>query len=170
MSKKSNFFSEWVVPVLVALVAAILIRTFLLFQAEIPSTSMVPTLNVNDKIWVTKVYNTDSIERGDIVVFDSDELNDTLIKRVIGLPGDDIKIVDGVVSVNGEEINEDYVVNKDNWNGEYHVPEGKFFFCGDNRPASFDSRKWQNPFIDKDKIVGKARLRVYPFSNFGFLK
>ena len=170
MSKKSNFFSEWVVPVLVALVAAILIRTFLLFQAEIPSTSMVPTLNVNDKIWVTKVYNTDSIERGDIVVFDSDELKDTLIKRVIGLPGDDIKIVDGVVSVNGEEINEDYVVNKDNWNGEYHVPEGKFFFCGDNRPASFDSRKWQNPFIDKDKIVGKARLRVYPFSNFGFLK
>ncbi|MDD6795159.1 MAG: signal peptidase I [Clostridiaceae bacterium] len=170
MSKKSNFFSEWVVPVLVALVAAILIRTFLLFQAEIPSTSMVPTLNVNDKIWVTKVYNTDSIERGDIVVFDSDELKDTLIKRVIGLPGDDIKIVDGVVSVNGEEINEDYVVNKDNWNGEYHVPEGKFFFCGDNRPASFDSRRWQNPFIDKDKIVGKARLRVYPFSNFGFLK
>ena len=75
-----------------------------------------------------------------------------------------------MVSVNGEEINEDYVVNKDNWNGEYHVPEGKFFFCGDNRPASFDSRKWQNPFIDKDKIVGKARLRVYPFSNFGFLK
>lgn len=169
MSKEAGFFREWIVPALVALLAAVLLRAFVLFQAEIPSTSMVPTLNVGDRIWVTKTYNTDNIKRGDIVVFKSEELDDTLIKRVIGLPGDDITIVNGEISINGEKLQEDYVVNKDNWNGEYHVPEGKFFFCGDNRPVSYDSRKWKNPYIDEKDIVGKARLRVYPFSEIGWL-
>ena len=169
-SKKSNFFKDWVVPLGMAFVLALLIKQFVLFKVYIPSGSMIPTLNVGDNLFVTKVYNLDNIKRGDILVFKSKELNDMLIKRVIGLPGDDVSIVDGQISVNGEEVKADYTINKDNYYGEFHVPEGKYFFCGDNRPLSYDSRKWANPYIDGADIQAKAQLKVYPFSDFGSIK
>ena len=98
------------------------------------------------------------------------ELKDTLIKRVIGLPGDTIEINDGKVSVNGEEINQDYVKNTDHSYGTYKVPEGCYFFLGDNRPVSNDSRLWSNPYIDGKYIEAKAQLKIYPFSDFGWIK
>jgi len=167
---KSNFFKDWVVPLVIALGVALLIKQYVLFKVYIPSGSMIPTLNVEDQLFVTKVYNLDNLERGDIIVFDSKELEDVLIKRLIGLPGDNIKIVNGKISVNGEELQEDYVVNKDNYYGEFNVPEGKYFFCGDNRPTSHDSRKWTNPYIDGEDIRAKAQLKVYPFKDFGSIK
>lgn len=168
--KKSNFFTEWILPIALAFVIALLVKEFLIFKVFIPSESMVPTLNVGDHLFVSRVYNLDNLDRGDILVFHSDELSDTLIKRLIGKPGDKISIVDGKVSVNGEEIKEDYVVNKDNFYGEFEVPEGKYFFLGDNRPISFDSRKWENPYIDGKDIKAKAQIKVYPFSDFGSIK
>jgi len=168
--KKSNFFKDWIVPLAIAFVVALLIKQFVLFKVYIPSGSMIPTLNIGDQLFVTKIYNLDNIKRGDIIVFNSTELNDVLIKRLIGLPGDDISIKNGKISVNGEELQDDYVVNKDNYYGEFHVPEGKYFFCGDNRPVSYDSRKWTNPYIDGKDIEAKAQLKVYPFSDFGSIK
>ena len=100
--KKGNFFTEWVIPIAIALVLALLIKQFLIFKVYIPSGSMIPTLNEGDQLFVTRVYNLDNLKRGDILVFDSDELDDVLIKRLIGLPGDKIKIVSGTVYVNGE--------------------------------------------------------------------
>ena len=168
--KKSNFFTEWILPVALAFIIALLIKQFLIFKVYIPSGSMIPTLNKGDHLFVSRVYNLDNIKRGDILVFYSEELNETLIKRLIGLPGDEISIVDGKVSVNGEEINEDYVKNKDQFYGDFKVPEGKYFFLGDNRPISLDSRKWNNPYIDGKDIKAKAQLKVYPFSDFGSIK
>lgn len=165
-----NIIVDWVIPVLIALVIALLIKNYLLFMVSIPSASMVPTLNESDRLFVTKIYNLENIKRGDILVFKSEELDDVLIKRVIGLPGDKIKIIDGKVSVNGEQLEEDYVVNTDNDYGEYTVPEGKYFFLGDNRPISYDSTKWLNPYIDGSDIMAKAQLKVYPFKDFGFVK
>ena len=168
--KKGNFFSEWVIPIAIALVIALLIKQFLIFKVYIPSGSMIPTLNEGDQLFVTRVYNLDNLKRGDILVFDSDELNDVLIKRLIGLPGDKIKIVKGTVYVNGEKLEEDYVKNSDDISGEFEVPEGKYFFLGDNRAISYDARRWKNPYIDGGDIKAKAQIRVYPFSDFGFVR
>lgn len=167
--KKGNFFLDWVVPIAAAVVIALLIKQFLVFKVYIPSGSMIPTLNEGDQLFATRVYNVENLKRGDIVIFDSDELNDVLIKRLIGLPGDKINITNGTVYVNGEKLNEDYVKNNDNYSGEFEVPEGKYFFLGDNRAISYDSRKWNNPYIDKGSIKAKAQIRVYPFSDFGFV-
>ena len=149
---------------------ALLIKQFLIFKVYIPSGSMIPTLNEGDQLFVTRVYNLDNLKRGDILVFDSDELDDVLIKRLIGLPGDKIKIVSGTVYVNGEELEEDYVKNSDHVSGEFEVPEGKYFFLGDNRAISYDARRWENPYIDGSDIRAKAQVRVYPFSDFGFVR
>ncbi len=126
--QKSNFIKDWILPILLAFVIALLIKQFLIFKVEIPSGSMIPTLNVDDQLFVSRIYNLDNIKRGDILVFRSEELDDMLIKRVIGLPGDKIDIEDGVVSVNGEVLQEDYVVNNDHFYGKFEVPEGKYFF------------------------------------------
>ena len=121
-NQKSNFIKDWVLPILLAFVIALLIKQFLIFKVEIPSGSMIPTLNVDDQLFVSRIYNLDNIKRGDILVFRSEELDDMLIKRVIGLPGDKIDIEDGVVSVNGEVLQEDYVVNNDHFYGKFEVP------------------------------------------------
>lgn len=130
---------------------------------------MVPTINVGDRLMVNRVYTKDNLKRGDILVFYSNELQETLIKRVIGLPGDHIIIKDGIVNVNGEDLQEDYVKNNDFSDDEliYDVPEGKYFFLGDNRPVSKDSRRWINPYVDQADIKGKAILKYYPLKDFG---
>lgn len=166
-SGKDGFFYEWVIPIVVAGILALLINKFIIFKVYIPSESMVPTLNVNDRLFVTRVYNEEKLQRGDIVVFESEELGDKLIKRLIGLPGDKILIDNGEVSVNGEKLVEDYIGTVDRFNGEYEVPEGKYFFLGDNRLYSKDSRYWIDPYIDGKDIIGKAQFKVYPFSEMG---
>ena len=130
---KKNFFSDWVVPIVIAVILAVLINKFLIFKVKIPSESMVPTLNVGDRLFVTRVYNTEKLKRGDIVVFYSEEKNEDMIKRLIGLPGDEVVINDGIVTVNGETLEENYIGTSDNYSGEFKVPEGKYFFLGDNR-------------------------------------
>ena len=169
-TKKSNFFSDWIVPIVIAVILAILINRFLIFKVKIPSESMVPTLNVGDRLFVTRVYNPENLKRGDIVVFYSEEKNEDMIKRLIGLPGDKIVIKDGTVIVNNETLKENYIGTADNYNGEFIVPEGKYFFLGDNRYWSLDSRYWENPYIDGSKIKGKAQIKVYPWSEFGKIK
>lgn len=168
--RRHNFVLEWIFPIIGALVIAILVNKFIFYKVYIPSESMEPTLNVGDQLFVSKIYNLDKIKRGDILVFRSNELDDTLIKRVIGLPGDRVCINDGVVSVNGQVLNESYIDNHSNNYGEYEVPAGKYFFLGDNRSDSFDSSRWNNPYIDESDIISKAIVKVYPFDDFGFVK
>ena len=102
VSKK--IFNEWIIPITLAIIIAMLINKFLFFNAYVPTGSMVPTINPNDKMVVTRIYNTNNIKRGDIIVFYSEELNEKLIKRAIGLPGDHIVIHDGIVNINGNDI------------------------------------------------------------------
>ena len=132
----SGFFNDWIVPILVAIILAILINKYIVFKVMIPTGSMIPTLNVGDRLFATRVYRPERLNREDLVVFYSEELQETLIKRLIGLPGDEIIITDGNVSVNGEELLQDYVKNGDRLSGTYLVPEGKYFFLGDNRLES----------------------------------
>lgn len=126
---------------------------------------MVPTINKWDKLIVTRIYNTENIERGNIIVFNSDELEKRLVKRVIGLPEDHIVIQDGIININGTDIKGDYVKNNEKYDGVFYVPKDKFFFLDDNRANSCDARRWNNSYIDKEDIQGKAKFRFYPFDN-----
>ena len=166
-----RFFMDWIVPIAVAVVLALAINKFLIFKIYVPTSSMYPTIKPGDRIMSSRIHNVSKLNRGDIVVFYSDELGETLVKRLIGLPGDKIDIKpDGIVFINGEKYDEPYVKNKDLRSGEFEVPKDSYFFLGDNRRDSKDSRYWRNPYITKDKIMGKALFVIYPFNRIGGLK
>lgn len=171
-NKKLIFFKEWVMPIICAIGIVFLLNKFIFINVNLPpSGSMIPTLNNNDRLIATRIWNEDDIKRGDVLVFNSKELdNKMLIKRVIGLPGDHIEINNGVVKVNGTELKEDYVKNNESYDGIFDVPDNKIFFLGDNRSGSYDSRYWKNPYIDKSDIEGKAQFRYYPIRDFKLIK
>lgn len=168
-------FKVGIILMAVVLAIAILIVTsistsrgmFSFFGVYIPSDAMAPTITKGDRLVVERIHNTDDIKRDDIVIFDSDELKEMIMKRVIGLPGDHIVIHDGIVNINGNDIQEDYINKDKKYNGKFDVPEGKLFLLGDNRPNSADSRFWMNPYIGKESIKGKVVFRWYPFNKFG---
>lgn len=171
LKKTAYLVKEWVLPIIIACILAFLINKFVLFKIKVPSGSMIPTISVSDQIFAFRVHNLKSLKRGDIVVFKSDELHIRLIKRLIGLPGEKIDLKDGgKLYINGKQVDEPYVVNKDNVNKSFSIPEGHYLFLGDNRPVSLDARYWKNPYIPGEKIEGKAVFRCYPFNKMGLLK
>ena len=171
MKKESlGWIRETIETVVVALVIAFLIRTFVIQTFYIPSGSMEPTLLVGDRIIAYKLfYGLNNVKRGDVIVFKF-PLNPKkdYIKRVIGLPGDKIKIRDKVVYINDKRLIEPYVVHRDKWNigfprddyGPIVVPPGSLFVLGDNRDSSEDSRYWG--FVPEKNIVGRAFLIYWP--------
>lgn len=169
--RKKSFLKECIIDVSIVAVIALLVWRFIGYGVWIPSGSMIPTLQINDRLIVSRVYNVDKLEYGDIVLFKNDEYkNKTLIKRLIGKPGDKIEIVNGIVFRNGEKLEEDYVKNNEKYNNTFEVPDDKYFFLGDNRAESDDARYWKNPYVDKDDIEAKAQIRYYPIKDFGFVK
>lgn len=170
--KIRNLFSNWLIPIILAILLAVIINKFILYKIVVPSPSMSPTVEVGNQLFVTKVYNTSNIKRGDVLVFNSDELHELLLKRVIGLPGDNVEIKkDGAVYVNGEKIKEDYVKYPGGKTDmSFNVPEGKFLMLGDNRANSDDARYWANPYIDSKDIDAKAQIIIYPFNRIGFIR
>jgi signal peptidase I len=160
---------DWILTIAIIISIILLLNTKLVFyKITVPSESMYPTIKKGDKLVVTTVYNTDTLKRGDIIVFYSQERNETLVKRLIGLPGDTVEIKNSTrILINGKETPEPYVVNKGDQLGNFKVPEGKYLFMGDNRQTSLDSRMWVDPYIDKKDIKGKARFIFYPFNRFG---
>ncbi len=187
--KHSSF--RWIIEtvgvVVIAIVVAVLLRTFVVATYSIPSGSMEPTLKIGDRIVVDKLsYHLHGVDRGNIVVFSTPPNEDCagppvadLVKRVIGLPGDTISLADGHVYVNGAVLPELYLpadVRNDTYPGPsgaayslhhaYRVPAGDLFMMGDNRPQSCDSRYW-GP-IRESTIVGKVDMRIWPLSRVGF--
>ena len=148
------------------------VRPFVVEPFWIPSESMLPTLEVGDRLFVNKfVYRFWEPERGDIVVFDDVEGgDDELIKRVVAVPGDRIRVVNGVPRVNGKLQKEPYVKPQfpdGSVYGPERVPKGKVFVMGDNRGNSRDSR-FVGPVPIED-IKGEAFLRFWPPSRIGTL-
>lgn len=169
-SNKSKIVKEWGLNILSVAILGLLLWKFVIYSVWIESGSMIPTLEVKDRLIATRVHNPEKLKMGDIVIFNSEELNEILIKRLIGLPGDKIEIKNGIVFRNGEELQEDYVKNNEIYNGVFEVPEEKYFFLGDNRAHSDDSRYWENPYIDASEIDGKAVLKYYPIKDFEVIK
>ena len=148
-------------PALIACAVLLVIFKVFIMSGFIPSESMQPTLNIGDGIIVNRLsYLSSDPERGDIVVFDSDEYGEYLIKRIIGLPGDKIDIKEGCVYVNGCKLIEEYACGETtpslNRVTHYEVPENSVFLLGDNRDNSADSRWWTDPYVEYGDIVGKA--------------
>ncbi|NEU03677.1 signal peptidase I [Clostridium senegalense] len=170
MELLEKFFKEWGIPILCAVFLAFLVNRFIFFNVNVPTESMYPTIKPRDKIFVTRIHSQESLQRGDIIVFKSEELEEDLIKRLIGLPGDHIEIkADGTMYINGKIVKEDYVVYNSNKEAIFDVPEDCYVFCGDNRNNSLDARYWDNPYINYKDIKGKARFIISPFSRWGKL-
>lgn len=165
-----KFAMDWVMPFVAAMIFAVLVNKFVFFNIKVPTESMYPTIKVNDRLLVTKVYKPENLETGDLIVFDSAETGDKLIKRLIGTPGDVVEIADnGTVSVNGEVLDESYVKNSGGKAGvTYTVPEDSYFVLGDNRSNSFDSRYWsKGNYVKGEDILGKAQFTIFPFNRMG---
>ncbi|HEU4894834.1 MAG TPA: signal peptidase I [Acidimicrobiia bacterium] len=193
--KRRSFWAELPGLLLTALVIAVLIKTFLVQPFWIPSESMLDTIHVNDRVMVNKLaFQFGEPERGDVVVFrdpaepEVEESipeavirsvleavgirtrgHEDLIKRVIGLPGETVSVIDNQVQIDGVPISEPYlsddVVMPDA--GPFEVGSDEVFVMGDNRQFSFDSRRFGN--IEMDSLVGRAFVIIWPLSNFGGL-
>jgi signal peptidase I len=194
MSKSSAQESWWLEAaktVGLSLLLAFGIRSYVAEARYIPSGSMEPTLQVNDRLIIEKIsYYFHKPQRGDIVVFNptntlrSQGFKDAFIKRVIGVPGDRVALEQGKVYVNGHQLSEAYVANSDPTSVETcaqgtqegtpaflaqpeTIPEGKFLVLGDNRSNSYDGRCWG--LVSKDDIVGRASFRFWPIDRTGTL-
>ncbi len=149
------------------------VRPFVIQPFWIPSESMLPTLEVGDRLFVDKVvYRFQEPEVGDIVVFDGLETDDELIKRVVAVPGDRVKVSNGVLRVNGDFPEEPYAraaIFPDGSDfGPTRLQEGEVFVMGDNRGNSRDSRFF-GP-VPLENIEGEAFLRFWPPSRIGTLQ
>jgi signal peptidase I len=131
-------------------------------RVRVDGFSMLPTLEDGEFVLVSKVnYQFGAVERGDIVVFHFPlDPEQELIKRVIGLPRDTISVQNGVVSVNGQALNETYIAAAPAYSGDWTVPDGQLFVLGDNRNDSSDSHSWG--YLPLDKVVGKAVVIYWP--------
>ena len=168
---------ELIKDIIIALVIVAAI-TFVIKPTIVKESSMEPTLYENNYLIVNKLayFNKDHPDYGDIVVFRSDIDKDDgsgkklLIKRVIGVEGDVITISDGKVYRNGEIIDEPYVDGQQTLDDEGNdvnnekIGDGKLFLMGDNRSVSLDSRSGLVGQVDEERLVGKAIVRLYPFS------
>ena len=162
---------DWIIPIFCAIAIALLINKLIFFKVEVPTGSMIPTVNINDQLFVRRVYNKKNLKRGDIVVFKKEGKEELLLKRIVGLPGENVEVKsDGAIYITGKKIDEPYVKNQDSLTGIFTVPMDNYLMMGDNRANSEDARMWENPYIPAENIVAKAGFRVYPFDNIGFLK
>lgn len=170
-SKVQKILKEWIIPFGIEILIILFIIKFLFFFVVVPTGSMIPTIEEHSILFATRVHDTDKLQRGDILVFDSDELQKTLVKRLIGLPGDHVVIdEEGKTYINGVYDPEEYVRNKSYIPADFVVPEDCFLFLGDNRSNSLDARMWDDPYIPGEKISGKAVFTLWPFEKFGVLK
>ena len=139
-------------------------------RIKIDGSSMEPNLHNGELVIVSKInYRLGEPERGDVVVFDFPQnITEEYIKRIIGLPGDEIKIEDGEVFVNGVYLSEPYVKAKTYYDGEWEVPESGLFVLGDNRNNSSDSHNWG--MVPLENVVGEALFVYWPPSAWGLIR
>ncbi len=151
-----------------------LLLTFFIFwlvnsvvgRYRIDGHSMDPSLAHGEYLLINNLaYYLDEPERGDIIVFHHPNSDLNLIKRVIGLPGDQVEIANQQVKVNGFVLQEPYIQAEPTYSGSWTVPAGEYFVLGDNRNSSSDSHTWQ--YLPKENIIGKAMIIYWPFADWG---
>lgn len=173
-----HFFFDILESIVVALAVFVVVYLFLFQPHQVKGASMEPNFHDGEYILTNKfLYRFDNPKRGDVIVFKSPQNPDVdFIKRIIGLPGDRLKIIKNHYYINGEELKESYIANElYTFNGNYLregteviIPEDHYFVSGDNRPRSSDSREW-GP-IEKSAIIGKSQFRYWPLDRAGLIK
>jgi len=181
-----NFVQE-VLETLGLAVLLFLVINIISARVRVDGYSMRPTLQDGEFVLINRLaYRIGSFQRGDIIVFRppmypeadffrrllglpniSDDYED-YIKRIVGLPGDTIKIEKGAVSINGYTLSETYIAAAPDYTGEWTVPAGNLFVLGDNRNNSADSHAWG--FLPEQNVLGKALVIYWPFANWKALK
>lgn len=163
--------------IVITVVVVFLLKTYVIINATVPTGSMENTILPGDNIMGLRIaYLSDEPERGDVIFFYfPDDETQKYVKRIIGLPGEKVYINEGKIYIDDAEIplEEEYL--KEEWIAgigpyEFQVPEGCYFVLGDNRNASADARYWKNPYVTKEKIIGKAIFTYYPFDRWGFVE
>ncbi len=168
---KKSFFREWLLPLGTEALVLFILLKFIFMINFVPTESMWPTFPAHSALFSTRIFYKENIERGDILVFHSDEAGKVLVKRCIGLPGETVAVEsDGSVRINGAVLAEPYVYSDSDYSGTFEVPEGCYLFFGDNRGDSLDARYWQEPYIPEDELMGKALFVLWPFGSFGTLE
>lgn len=177
--KRPSAFREimsWVIPFVIAVVLVYVLKTYVIINANVPSGSMENTIMTGDNlIGFRLAYQFSEPKRGDVIIFPApDEPNEKYIKRIIGLPGEKLTIKEGKVYINGELLEEDYLskewlpggdINDGYTDLEFDIPEDSYFVMGDNRTNSHDARFWNNTYVTRDKIIGKAIFIYWPFAD-----
>lgn len=178
--KQQNPWIEGLQTIGLSIALALGIRQFVAEARYIPSGSMKPTLQINDRLVIEKLtYRFQEPQRGDIVVFwppseivSDGKKRDAFIKRIVALPGDTIEVTEGTVLVNGEVQDERYIQAPPTYEqAPLTIPADSYFVLGDNRNASYDSHAWEiaKPFVPEDQIIGKAVVRFWPPTRLGGL-
>lgn len=169
--KKPNWKQEiweWLKIVISAAAIALVLNTCIIANSQVPSGSMENTIMTNDRVIGSRLnYRFTDPERGDIVIFrfpDNEKIY--YVKRIIGLPGETVDIIDGHVYIDGSEtpLEEDYIREPMIPEPPMHfeVPENCYFMLGDNRNYSADARRWNNTYVKREKIIAKVLFRYFP--------
>ncbi|MEO0926179.1 MAG: signal peptidase I [Cyanobacteria bacterium J06631_6] len=173
--KEENPIVELLKTLVSAGILAIGIRACVAEARFIPSESMLPTLEIDDRLIIEKIsFRFRKPKRGDVVVFSptdtlkEQDYKEAFIKRVIGIPGDTVEVRDGKVYVNEEKLTESYILEPPNYKfPPTTVPEGEYLVLGDNRNNSYDSHYWG--FVPLDNLIGRATVRFWPPDRLGSL-
>lgn len=159
---------------LITLGIVLVLKNFIIINATVPTGSMENTIMPGDNLLGFRLaYLTEEPERGDIIFFYfPDDETQKYVKRIIGLPGETVTILDGKIYINDstEPLDEPYL--KEEWTrgtGPYvfEIPEDSYLCLGDNRNRSADAREWNNPYVAKEKIIAKAIFTYFPFDRWG---
>ena len=160
---------SWIQIIVAAVAIALVLNNFVIANSRVPTGSMEKTIMAKSRVIGSRLsYITSDPKRGDVVIFhfpDDPTGKMYYVKRVIGLPGETVNIVDGKVYINGSDtpLDEPYLAEPmEGSYGPYTVPEGCYFMLGDNRNNSQDARFWQNKYVAKDKIIAKVLFSYYP--------
>uniref|UniRef100_UPI004055AA9A signal peptidase I n=1 Tax=Agathobacter sp. TaxID=2021311 RepID=UPI004055AA9A len=178
-SKKDKFkeFLNMVITCLVTIAVMLLLKNYVIINASVPTGSMENTIMPGDNLFGYRLaYLNEEPERGDIIFFYfPDDETQKYVKRIVGLPGEHVYITNGKIYIDdaSEPLDEPYL--KEEWvrgtgTFEFDVPEGCYLVLGDNRNSSVDSRFWVNPYVSKEKIIGKAIFVYFPFNRIGMLE
>ena len=163
----SEVFS-WIRVVISAVAIALFLSFFVIANTSIESGSMENTIMTGDRVMCNRLaYNFSDPERYDIVLFEYPygEESVNYVKRVIGLPGETVNIIEGKVYINNSTtpLDDSFVCETPFGDfGPFVVPEGQYFMLGDNRNNSFDSKSWDTPYISREKLIGKAMFAYFP--------
>jgi signal peptidase I len=162
---------SFMTPIVIALIVAILLKTFIFANAVVPTGSMINTIQEGDRIIASRLaYINEDPKRYDVIIFHyPDDESQLFVKRIIGMPGETINIKNGIVYItdasgNTTEARSDFVTNcvPTGDFGPYTVPLGSYFVMGDNRNDSWDARYWKKKNVEKKKIIGKVKFRYFP--------